>query len=262
MKKTEYRELLTEAGERLINAPGGVPWDVYPRPRLVRKDWLCLNGEWEFYTESAPDPVPIRVPFCAESLLSGLDGARRGALRYGEKLYYTRRFSVPEGWKGRRVLLHLTASRESDVYVNGPRFGGGDQAYFSVVRDITSALREGENELRIVCVNDLDPAYPCGKQKIRRGGMWYTPCSGIWQTVWLEPVPEKHITGIDCVQNGNEMLIRVSGAENGEVVCEGKRYPLAGGECRIAFDAPRLWSPEEPNLYCFTVRCGEDESKR
>ncbi|MCR5809523.1 MAG: glycoside hydrolase family 2 [Clostridiales bacterium] len=256
MKKQRFNRLYTEAGERLKNDPRAIPWDEYPRPHLRRKEWLNLNGLWEFETESGYRGN-IRVPFPAESPLSGFEGE----LRYGEKLTYKRSFTVPEGWRGKRILLHYTASRQSEAFVNGARFRGGDSAYFAVCRDITKAISEGQNELKIICSNDLDPAYPYGKQRIKRGGMWYTPCSGMWQTVWLEPVPEDFIADIRCFQDGNEQTIFVSPSMNGELVCEGKTYPLVNGECLLRFDPPRLWSPEEPNLYEFRIVAGEDEAE-
>ena len=251
----EYGKLYTEAGERLKSDPTLIPWQVYPRPHMRRREWLNLNGYWEFETESGCKGS-IRVPFPAESLLSGFEGT----IKYGEKLIYRRRFTVPAEWRGKRVLLNLgAASREHTILVNGRFVRMESFGYFSVTDDITELIHEGENELEVVCVNDLDPDFPYGKQRIKRGGMWYTPCSGIWQTVWLEPVPEKHIREIKTRQENGEQVITVFGAKSGEAVCEGKTYPVMDGECRIRIESPRLWSPEEPNLYEFTVRAGEDE---
>ena len=266
--KSMYNKLYTEAGERLKSDPTLIPWEEYPRPHLRRAEWMNLNGTWEFETESGYSGR-IRVPFCVESLLSGVEIKNElGRVAYGEKLIYKRKFTVPEGWRGKRVMLRYTASRKSELTVNGVSFDGGDSAYFAVCRDITEALRDGENEIEIECVNDLDPAYPYGKQKIKRGGMWYTPCSGLWQTVWLEPVPEEHASEIVTKQEGNEQVVYVTwqkpdrvGGADGAVYCEGKKYKLKNGVCRIAFTHPRLWSPEEPNLYEFTVRAGQDEVK-
>ena len=188
--KPEFSKLYTEAGERLKNDPTAIPWEEYPRPCMRRAEWLNLNGAWEFETESGYRGS-ILVPFCVESPLSGAETE----LRYGEELTYRRHFTLPAGWKGRHVLLNLCASRACEVKVNGVEAGGHYAAQYPFSVDITEHLCEGENELCIVCVNDLDPHYPYGKQRIKRGGMWYTPCSGLWQTVWLEPVPEEHISG-------------------------------------------------------------------
>ena len=260
---TEFNKLYTEAGERLNESPSLLPWNEYPRPHMRRAEWLNLNGFWELETESGYRGK-VRVPFPVESALSGFEGE----VHYGERLTYRRGFTVPEGWRG-SVRLNLGAvSREWAVFVNGCQAGEGQSAYFPFSADITGLLREGENEIEIECVNDLDPAYPYGKQKLNRGGMWYTPCTGIWQTVWLEPVPKRHISEVDCRAEGGTVEISVSGYETGlgvgnvregTVFCEGKEYPLRDGLCRFTVDSPRLWSPEEPNLYEFTVKYGEDE---
>ena len=259
--RNDFQKLYTEAGERLTSDPSVIPWDEYPRPHMRRKEWLNLNGFWEFETETGYKGS-IRVPFCVESLLSGveIDGGL-SRIGYGEELAYKRTFTVPGEWKGRRVILNLGAvSRDCRVYVNGKQKAHSISAYLPISTDITDSLREGENELRVVCVNDLSFIWPRGKQRIKRGGMWYTPCSGIWQTVWLEPVPERNIEDIRCVQNGSEQVISVSGVKDGSIVCEGVRYAIEDGVCRIKLEDPRLWSPEEPNLYEFTVKTGEDEA--
>ena len=267
MKKHNYNKLFTEAGERLLGDPTRIPWDEYPRPHLKRREWLNLNGLWEFRTESGSGGS-IRVPFPVESPLSGYDGE----LRYGEKLTYKRKFTLPAQWlENRRPVLYIGAvSRKSDVFVNGHKVGAGTGAYSTVYCPLDGFVTAGENELVVECVNDLDPAFPYGKQRIKRGGMWYTPCSGIWQTVWIEPIPKgPYISEIECKQSGNEQRIRVYGVLEGEVVCGGRTYPLTpvreGGsgrsECTIRIDEPRLWSPEEPCLYEFTVKTANDEAE-
>lgn len=256
--KTEFKKLYTEAGERLKNDPSIIPWEEYPRPHLRRKEWLNLNGFWDIETESG-FRGRARVPFPLESILSEYEGN----VKYGEKLTYRRSFTVPEEWRGKRISLNVgAASRECQVYINGSKEGWSYSAYFPQFgRDITDCLKAGENELRIVCVNDLDSAYPYGKQRIKRGGMWYTPCSGLWQTVWLEPVPEEHISEILTRQEGGAQTVYVTGVKDGTVYCEGRKFKLQNGVCRIELQNPRLWSPEEPNLYDFTVRTGEDEAE-
>ncbi|MBO4384401.1 MAG: glycoside hydrolase family 2 [Clostridia bacterium] len=253
--KRELKKLYTEAGERLKNDPSTVPWDEYPRPHMRRNEWLNLNGFWDIETESGYKGS-VRVPFPLESLLSGFEGA----LSYGEKLTYKRTFTIPAKWRGRRVILNAGAvSRKCGVFVNGVKAGESDSSYFPIGLDITDALVDGENELRIECSNDLDPTYPYGKQKIKRGGMWYTPCSGIWQTVWLEPVPERRVREIVCEIDAGSVTITAEGAGDGIMLFDGREYKLENGKCRIEPEEPRLWSPEEPNLYGFTVKTGEDE---
>ncbi|MBR4659369.1 MAG: glycoside hydrolase family 2 [Clostridia bacterium] len=261
--KKPFNKLYTLAGERLKNDPSIIPWDVYPRPHLRRKEWLNLNGFWDMETESGYRGS-IRVPFCVESLLSGVSMENDiGRVSYGEKLIYRRSFDIPEEWRGKRIILNFgSPSRSCRVYVNGSMEGWNHSAYIpGPACDITDCLRDGENELVIECVNDLDPAYPYGKQRIDRGGMWYTPCSGIWQTVWLEPVPEEHIRELVVKQEGMEQVVYVTGPKEGVVYCEGRRFGFKKGVCRMSFSKPRLWSPEEPNLYEFTVKAGEDEAE-
>ena len=253
--KTEYQELYTEAGEKLKDQPLRIPWNVYPRPHLRRGEWRNLNGDWDFETESGYKGS-IRVPFCPESLLSGFGET----ISYGEKLTYKRTFEVPIDWAGKNIILNLGAiSRVSTVYLNGKQVGDtGMFAYFPRSIDITDELEPGENRLEIICINDLDPQFPYGKQKLKRGGMWYTPVSGIWQTVWIEPVPKEHIEEIACISDGDTVSVTVYGVSEGAVRFEGAEYPLKNGSCSFTVDSPRFWSPEEPNLYEFTAACGED----
>ncbi len=235
-----------------------IPWERYPRPQLRREDWLCLNGSWELTVVKGHDrsfSAEIRVPFCAESLLSGLSEPPA----VGASLDYRRSFSVPAGWQGKRVLLHFGAvMREAVVFVNGIELCRHENGYLPFSVDVTGALRQGENELHVRVVNDLDRRWPWGKQSLKRGGMWYTPCSGIWQTVWLEPVPEAYVRAlhIDCGRDWVE--IEAEGVRDGCVELEGRSYPLRDGRVRITLPSPRLWSPEDPQLYRFTLTSGED----
>ena len=230
-----------------------IPWDRYPRPQLARADWLCLNGRWEFAFGDVR--TSITVPFCPESLLSGVETAPP----IGVKMTYRRAFSIPVSWTGRRVLLQFGAvMRETVVFVNGVEVCRHDNGYLPFSADITEVLRPGENELSVEVVNDLDPRYPWGKQKVQRGGMWYTPCSGIWQTVWLEPVPENHIRGLRVETGADWAEITAEGVRDGQIELEGQTYPLKDGKAHIVLSDPHLWSPEDPHLYGFTLTGGED----
>ena len=241
---------MTEAGENI----SGMPWDVYPRPQLKREKWLNLNGEWDFETESGKSK--ILVPFCPESLLSGYDGE----IKYGEKMIYRRTFFVPTEWQGKRILIHFGAvSRECEIHINGTKVAEHDNAYLPFSADITCTLSSGENTIEVTVTNDLSPDFPYGKQKIKRGGMWYTPSSGIWQTVWLEPVPEEYIKEIKIACDARGADIVVIGAKSGTAVCDGVEYKIKDGKVRIEPKEPKLWSPEHPHLYDFTIKCGDDE---
>ncbi len=244
------QKLWTEAGQAL----SGTPWNDYPRPQFRREDWLCLNGLWELtHTGRVED---VRVPFCPESLLSGADIT----VDYGAELIYRRTFDLPETWAGKRVLLHFGAvNRIAVVRVNGVAAAVHDNGYLPFSADVTDLLRPGENELEVRAVNDLSHKHPWGKQKRDRGGMWYTPVSGIWQTVWLEPVPETYIHGL-TVRTGLDFAdITAEGVSEGVVtLADGREFPLTDGAAHIPLSDPMLWSPEAPHLYRFTVTSGED----
>ena len=243
------QKLYTTAGE----AMSGMPWNVYPRPQMIRKDWLCLNGKWHF--EHGETRREIEVPFCPESLLSGLNLQ----MEYGKAVIYSRNFIVPEEWHGRRILLHFGGvSRTAAVRVNGKEAVTHGESYLPFTADITDLIRDGENEMTVTAVNDLSHRHPWGKQKEKRGGMWYTPVSGIWQTVWLEPVPDRYIRSLTILTDGNTAEITAEGTEDGAVELNGIRYPMDGGKVRITVTDPVYWCPENPHLYRFSAETGTD----
>ena len=245
--------LMTVSGENL----SGTPWDSYPRPQLRRDNYVNLNGQWDF-AACAHETVPtdfdrtILVPFCPESRLSGIGEH----FPEGSYLFYRRRFPRPAG---QRVLLHIgAADQELFCCVNGVEIGSHQGGYEAITFDITHALRE-DNELILRCKDDLrDHSYPYGKQVMNRGGMWYTPVSGIWQTVWLEAVPERYVKELDIQVTLTGAAVTVTPALDGTVTCDGASYPLEKGRAVICPQNPRLWTPEEPYLYEFIVEAGED----
>ena len=255
-KKKYLRPLYTEAGERLASSPEEIPWNVYPRPLLKRREWLNLNGVWEFENDGV-EATEIRVPFCPESLLSGIGEE----IRPGSALRYTRRFTVPESWRGKRVLLHFGGvSCMCGVSLNGRTAGFFSNGYVPFTTEVTGMLAySGENVLTVTAVNDISDIYPHGKQKLNRGGMWYTPVSGIWQTVWLEPVPENYVSGIEIATDLTGADITLNEKLSGTAVCCGKEYAIRDGKVRIEPENPENWTPENPKLYPFTVRCMGDE---
>ena len=244
------QRLFTEEGMTLPE----IPWNRYPRPMLRREKWLCLNGEWDFRAEGMPKRK-IRVPFCPESLLSGIQTPPEP----GTRMVYERDFAVPEDWAGSRILLHFGAvSRSCRVSVNGTEVCRHEQAYLPFEADITDSLKPGVNRLRAEAVNDLSARYPWGKQSRKRGGMWYTPVSGIWQTVWLEPVPEKRIRALHVEADDRGAAIRAEADGEVTFLLDGKPLPLENGEARFLPEKPELWSPDHPHLYDFEAVCGED----
>ena len=244
-------DLMTKAGENLK----GTPWTVYPRPQMKRDSYINLNGGWDF-SVNFESQGQIRVPFCPESKLSGL------GIHYEEEslLCYNRRFTLPEGFSKGRVLLHIgAADQRADVFVNGKPAGSHRGGYEAFALDITDYLRE-ENMLQICCFDNLeDQSYPYGKQVMKRGGMWYTPVSGIWQTVWLESVPENYIQKLHIENRGYGVTISVEPALAGTVTVAGLgSFELVDGKVTITPEHPHLWSPEDPYLYGFTVDTAED----
>ena len=231
-----------------------IPWNEYPRPQMKRDSFLCLNGKWDLscYTESWGE---ILVPYPVESQLSGIGRQ----LKKGDILTYDRRFTLPAGFKRDRLLLHFGAVDQiCTVQVNGHVLGGHTGGYLPFSFDITDHLKEGENALRVTVVDDLDHDLPWGKQSRERGGMWYTPVSGIWQTVWLESVPETYIKSIRISTNMEAATIEIDGVSDAVIECEGKQYPVEKGRCVIRPETAKLWTPETPDLYDFTVIAGED----
>ena len=245
-------ELTTTAGETLR----GMPWQVHPHPQMKREDWLNLNGAWDFSVDYEKKGS-IRVPFCPESKLSGI-GAH---FDEGSILCYTRNFRLPEGWDKGRVILHIgAADQRADVFVNGKPAGTHKGGYEAFSFDITGFLKE-ENTLQVCCFDDLqDQSYPYGKQTLNRGGMWYTPVSGIWQSVWLEHAPETYIEKLHIENRGYSVTISIEPALGGSVHVAGVgRFGLENGSVTITPENPHLWSPEEPYLYNFTVEAGADK---
>ena len=251
------QKLTTSRGEALT----GTPWNVYPRPQMKRDSWINLNGEWDFSTNyGEPAGVTtIRLPFCPESRLSGVEKH----FPEGAWLCYTRKLTLPQGFNRGRVLLHVGAADQvAEVFVNRKKLFRHEGGYEAFTVDITEALEE-ENTLMIGCVDDLrDQRFGYGKQVLpeKRGGMWYTPVSGIWQTVWLESVPETYIEKLNIENRGYGVTISTVPALEGTVKVEGLGdFALHNGSVTITPENPKLWSPEEPNLYQFTVEAGADK---
>ena len=249
-------QLMTKEGAALLES-GVQPWDRYPRPRMRRENWLNLNGWWEFFNgDKIPGVDRIRVPFCPESVLSGVGRH----FSEGCPLTYRRQFTLPEGFNRGRVLLHVgAADQTAEVFVNKKRVGSHEGGYEAFTMDITEALEE-ENELVIMCLDDLRyQSFPYGKQVQKRGGMWYTPVSGIWQSVWLESVPENYIRKLNVENRGYSVTISIEPAMDATVAVAGLGdFEMKNGTVTITPDNPRLWSPESPWLYDFTVTTAED----
>jgi hypothetical protein len=244
-------------------------WPEYPRPTLVRADWLNLNGLWSYAITPASRQTPptqwdglILVPFPLEAPLSGL--GRR--LQPDQRLWYRRTFRIPESWTNRRIRLHFGAVDWACwVWVNGIHVGEHRGGYDPFTFDITRALQPaGENELLVAVEDPTEGGQPRGKQAHRNEGIFYTPTSGIWQTVWLEPVPQPCINRLVLRPELNGLRLRVdpsSSRDNLGVLAiakaEGREVARVTGpaaqELWLRIPEPRLWSPDNPFLYDLEV---------
>lgn len=267
MRHGHYR-LISEAGERVL--AGEESWKDYPRPQLKRQNWVNLNEGWKLNGND------IRMPFPPQSLLSGY------GKRVGKYLEYTCEFKAkPQNHK--RTILHFGAvDQVAEIFLNGTCLGKHEGGYLPFSFDITSLLQQ-ENRLVVKVIDTLSHRYPYGKQCKNRGGMWYTPVSGIWQTVWYEEVPETYIKNLRITPEGecvrievalgdaedterigcatgtvsvrlHDGTIHVHSFENGEIVLNFTSIENAEGKSYIA----RKWSPEDPYLYRATITVGED----
>lgn len=256
-------DLLTKEGETLLKE-GGASWQAYPRPQMRRDSYLNLNGMWDFAVRKHRFPKTysrtIRVPFCPESVLSGM----AEHFPEGSALCYRRFVTLPRGFDRGRVLLHIGAADQVlECFVNDKKVGEHFGGYEHITFDITDALRDGENEIRFRCFDDLnDRNFPYGKQVLpsKRGGMWYTPISGIWQTVWMESVPAQYVEKLHITNQGSSVTVSIEPKLEGQLtVADLGTFPLKEGKVTIQPENPHFWSPEDPYLYNFTLEAGADK---
>ena len=242
-----------------INAP--LP--EYPRPQMARRSWLNLNGPWLYaFTDSSRRPAEydgeITVPFSPETELSGVGRA----LRSGEYLWYCREVEIPAEFSGKRLLLHFGAVDQcAAVWVNSTLVARHTGGYLPFEADITDAVEDGYAQITVRVTDDTDRSFQSrGKQSSKRGGIWYTPQSGIWQTVWLEAVPETYVRSLRITPDIDKATVTVEadirGDEQAYAHFDGQDYPLPA---EIPVPGFEPWCPENPKLYGFSVSCGEDE---
>jgi hypothetical protein len=234
----------------------------YPRPQMVRKAWLNLNGLWEFSSADQVSDPPIGrklndqilVPFCMESALSGVG-------KHCDHSWYRRTFTVPAEWKDKHVLLHFGAvDYESVVWVNGKQLGAHKGGYDAFELDVTASLKGAgeQQELVVGVIDTTDPSQARGKQTTEPKGIWYTPCSGIWQTVWLEPVAKDHVEDLKIVPDLDGVTVSVKGSAKVEVL-DGERVVASGGSgTKLAIAKAKVWSPDSPFLYGLRISQGDD----
>ena len=240
------------------------PLSEYPRPQMVRESYQCLNGRYEYAITKAGAGVmgnaegEIIVPFALECELSGVEGS----LKENEALWYRRKFTVDENYEGKRVLLHFGAvDWKSEVYVNGKLVGEHIGGYCPFSFDITDYITE-ENELVVKVIDPTEKGtQPRGKQISKPVGFWYTSTSGIWQTVWLEIVPETYINSLRLTPDIDTASLAVEVNFNGEATVRVTAYDGDNAVVTATFDKSgkldipdmKLWSPESPFLYDLKV---------
>lgn len=240
----------------------------YPRPIMQRADWQNLNGLWNYAIRPAGETEPhefdgqILVPFAIESSLSGVQKTVGDA----NELWYSRTFTVPSKWKDKKILLHFGAvDWKADVWVNDIKIGQHTGGYTPFSFDITPALVKGDNKLVVKVWDSTDKSYqPRGKQVNKPGGIFYTPVTGIWQTVWLEPVATEYIANVKSVPDidkgiltvnvcteAKDALVEVKVLDGTNIVSTTKA--LAGQPLQLNIPNAKLWSPESPFLYNLEV---------
>ncbi len=234
-----------------------ITWKTeYPRPQMKRDSYVSLCGEWELSVignGSVTSLGNIVVPFPPESSLSGI---KRGPKK-GEKYIYTRSFEIDTD---KNVILHFGAVDQiAEVYINDTLVTTHNGGYLPFEAEITKHLK-ANNTIKVVVTDDLDKTYPYGKQRKNRGGMWYTPISGIWQPVWLECVPKEHIKRLWITPSLDSVKIEtVGGAKDKKLYLGEKVYEYTGNYIKIDIDSPIHWTPDTPHLYQFSIECGEDK---
>ncbi len=235
-----------------------VPFYEYPRPDMKRDSYFCLNGIWNL--RIGTEESKILVPYPPESPLSGV-GKR---IEKDAVLIYSRLFSLPQGFEKERTLLHFGAvDQTAKVFLNGSFLGEHEGGYLPFSFDITDHLKKGENLLEVCATDPLSLDLPYGKQCRRPHGMWYTPVSGIWQTVWLESVPANAIKRVLVSVDLDSAHIEVQGGqEKKKLILWGDRfareYTFFGDKISLSLPDGHLWTPEDPYLYRFAILSGDD----
>ncbi len=267
------------AGDRIMTAWGENldPQNVhpeYPRPQMERTEWMNLNGMWQYaITDIAAEPEAyeghILVPFAVESALSGVGRN----VNENQALWYEREFTVPSAWKGQRVMLNFGAvDWKAEVYVDGQLAGEHTGGYTPFSFDVTDLLAKGRKHTLKVKVTDQTDKWfqPRGKQVAEPRGIWYTAVTGIWQTVWMEPVPASHVKSYLAVADIDNAVLNVkvdaelAEGDVCEVVLMADGTPIAkaeGTDVTLAVPDMKLWSPSDPYLYGLDIKVVREDGE-
>ncbi|MBQ4585665.1 MAG: glycoside hydrolase family 2 [Clostridia bacterium] len=254
----KIKHLLTKEGKELK----GNEYDLYPRPQLRRESFFSLNGEWDF--TFGEDKTKIIVPYPPQSILSGVGKE----FKDNDLLIYSRTFTLPSDFLKERVILNIGAiDQKYSIFINSQYVDTLVSGYIANSIDITDYLEE-ENKIEIRVTDNLKKhIYPYGKQKHKRGGMWYTPVSGIWQSIWLESVPYNHIKSLRITPDKDTVEILAFGVDKATLSLDlGEKtldFPMEKVFCdvcgvKIKVVDPVFWSPECPHLYNFKVKTDKD----
>lgn len=235
-------------------------WNEYPRPSFKRNSYLCLNGEWELYSHYDKETEyvgKIIVPFSPETRLSGINREKKD----GEVYVYKKEVEFPIDFIKERVILHFGAVDQiCRLYINDKAVGGHVGGYLPFSFDISDYIVVGKNLIEVEVIDDLDKEFAYGKQRKDRGGMWYTPISGIWQTVWCESVPRDYIKNIKITPTLESVHIEIDAGEGEKVLTVGeKEYKFNGNFIDVEVEEAINWTPDNPRLYYFTLCYGEDK---
>lgn len=253
--------MLTEFGEKIDK---NCPLAEYPRPQFVRNSYINLNGCWKCeFSKSSELPsdfkTDITVPFSPETPLSGVGRV----LEPSEYLHYEKRFNIPSDFNKGRVFIHFGAVDQiADVYLDGVHVGSHSGGYTPFSFEITDNIKEGENRLNVTVRDFSDTKqYSRGKQKFNRGGIWYSPQSGIWQTVWLESTPKEYLHSVKITPDFDNEQVRFDFKADAEVlvsVYDGDMLIAETAEKVVRIPNFKPWSPESPFLYNVVFSCGKD----